>query len=394
MNGCFADDLIIINHLDSGVADIFGSENTVSCNSSVVCSKRSLCGNLRSSTGRADTGRRDNGRRICGNILIFSSQSSMIKYVGRSCQRSNDKTVGDSALGTIGRTVADHAVVGAFILRHVGSRTAAVEVERVLRACFEHDLSKLSHRSAAGERLLTTVDNDQDNLVIFGNTHHRTGVTIGIIRTGCVDLSLAIPYKDRTKCLDRFLDTGICFVSVPLGNGLTHYRSAVFQDREKAGVAGEFLDDFSAHCPNAGRLTGGHVVTVTVSSGYNGIIGADKLFVVGIGVFRICSSNSIRKLLHTESIMLHILIGNLKHDVVARNVSSSYIVNQLLTVRFSVRKISILRNTGGKCLFRVFKHGVCRGIVVGIVIINDRRCRYREYRQRHDQRQNQSQNTF
>ena len=146
-------------------------------------------------------------------------------------------------------------------------------------------------RATAGERLLTTVQNRGNDLAILGNADHGTAGTAG---TGCIGDVFAVPNKDRGECVDCFRDA-LLLIFIPLLLSFADDRFSVFQDCQKAKAC-HVLRDCAAHRPCAGRLTGLHVVAVTVGSRYNNIVFVGvvfsfvvgQCFIFGVGILCVC----------------------------------------------------------------------------------------------------------
>ena len=315
------------------IAGSGSSQNTVLISTvfNFVCY---FCWNLCRSTCRRNTGNGHGGRRTDGQILILGHHADMVKGVGRNCRRCNDDTVGDRALGAVGRTVLNGADVRTLVLCHEGRGTAAVQIEGSHAAGFQHDLSQLMHGTAAGEGLLATVQNADNQLAISGDTNHGARVSVSIIAARNIGgYILTVPNEVGTKNVDC-LRNALLLAGIPGFLGVVDDSSAVIQNRKeyRIGVFIPILLDIAAHNEYATGFTGGHVVSVAIASGDNCVVLTDKLFVVGIGVLFVCTGNHVRQLVHAVVFILHILICNLSNYIVSCEVGSSYIVNHLLSI--------------------------------------------------------------
>ena len=215
------------------------------------------------------------------------------------------------------------------------------------------------HGTAAGEGLLTAVQNADDQLAICSNTNHGTGVAIGSVRTGSIGgYILTVPNQSRTEDVDCFLDTSF-LAGIPSFLGVIDDSRAVIQDRKEYGVGRliPILFNITSHDEHTTGLTSSHIVSIAVACRYNGIILADELGICGVAVLFICTGNHVGQLIHAVYIILHILICNLSYDIVTGQVGSGHIVNHLLAV-FRMGIVDRLFYAGSQGLLRVLEHGV------------------------------------
>ena len=355
-----------------------------------VCNFR---GNLCRSTCRRNAGNGYVRGRTDGQILVLCYHADMVKNIRGYSGRGDDDTVGDGTLGAVGRTVLNRTLVRTLVLCDEGGGAAAVQVEGSHATGLQHDLSQLVHGTAAGERLLTTVQDADDQLAICSNTNHGTGVAVGIIAAGSIGSDiLAVPNQSRTEDVDCFLDTSF-LAGIPSFLGVIDDSRAVIQDRKEYGVGRliPILFNITSHDEHTTGLTSSHIVSIAVACRYNGIILADELGICGVAVLFICTGDHVGQLVHAVYIILHILVCNLSYDIVTGQVGSGHIVNHLLAV-FCVGVIGVIRYTGGKGLLRVLKHGVSFRLVVFVVVFDFRKYGHRYDAHKHHCTKNHSQN--
>ncbi len=314
VNHLFADVVAVKDRSDGDIADLIGSgENAV---------LEGAAGDLIGQPGgshnnrivlvirhRADIDRGAGGDILCLGSIVNISDLVLDLRGGR-----DDHTVGDRTGRSVGRTVDDLSGLLAGHTRHEGGGTAAVTVERANTARLDHDLSQLVHRAAAGEGLLTTVQNCLDDLAVSGNAEHGTAVAVGVVGTGSGSGHIfAVPYElgRGAKRVDRLFDAGVSHVGVPFINRVADDRTAVVQDRKEhraARVLRPCLLDLAVHDKTAAGLAGGHVVAVAVGCGYDRIVLADELGILRIRELGVRRTDLLGQLGHAVGVALHVLV--------------------------------------------------------------------------------------
>ena len=133
-----------------------------------------LIGNIGRDLGGRSRGRnagnRNIGRSARRDIRIFRLHRDVIERVGRHRRRGDHQAGRDGTLRAVRRTVDDTYLIRALLTCRKRGRTAAIEIDSCNTAGLEHDLRQLMHRSAAGKRLLTTVEHHHHDLTLGRDT--------------------------------------------------------------------------------------------------------------------------------------------------------------------------------------------------------------------------------
>ena len=291
-------------------------------------------------------------------ILIGGSHRNMVKHIGRCRSRSDDEAGRDGTLGAVGGTVDNADGVGTLRACGIGGGAAAVEVYRRYAACLEHDLRKLVHCAAAGEGLLTTVENHHDDLAVGGNAHAGAGVAVGVIRAGCTCRDILAVTDEPLRACRRLPDGAFAiFIDIVaeilciVDNG----GFAVLENGEEVVIAAR-AEGYAVYVGDAHRLAGGHVIEGRIHSGDYVVVLTDvlRIFRVRILLIRIC--NLIRELLHTHyAVFVLIEVGGLHDYIVTGDVGSGNIVDHLLAI-LGVGVVDVLLHTGSEGRFGVLEH--------------------------------------
>ena len=246
---------------------------------------------LRCSTGRADAGSRNIHLRVRRHILVFSGQDRALKHIGRRRQGSDDQSAGDRALRAVGGTVYNFNGILAFGTGSIGRRTAAVQVDSANTAGLQHDLRELVHGAAAGEGLLASVQNHHDHLAVSSHTDTGTGVTVGIISAAGIGGDIRAILNKQLAAANGLLHSAMgCHSSIPICIVCAAKGSTVLKNSKPGTVIGFIGRRNTVDHKSAGRLTGRHIVEVTVGT-YDGfVVFTDKavFFFIGEKRIRIC----------------------------------------------------------------------------------------------------------
>ena len=297
-------------------------------------------GQLGGVTRRADAGRRHGQRRADRQIIHLGVQHRVIKGRRARSRRNHDQRGTDRTGKAVGRAVDDRQLLGALFLSNEGRRSAAVEVDRLHAAGLKHDLRDLLHTTAAGEGLLTAVQNHEHDLAGTRDTDRRTAGTLIVVIARAGDGDLAVLDQRASEAGDTLGDLRLVNRVIRLR---TDHRRAVLEDGEEAaGVDG--LIFHAVHDQKAARLTRLHVVARAVDGNDNVVVG-NVIFALGVAVLVLCSVRLIQHALHAPFGRIVILVVGVNVDVVARQVSRRDVIDHLLAVP-ARRLLEILRNAG------------------------------------------------
>ena len=399
MDNGFTNHAALIYHLDysitrgtiGGEHTIFNSAQRVICQlpghrlrnfSGGACGADAYCGDVYNGAG--------------GHIIALSSQNGCGKHIRRYCGGGNNEACGNGTLGTVRRPVNNRNRVGTSLTGSIGGGAAAVQVNSRNTACFQHNLSQLMHAAAAGERLLTAIENHGDNLAVSGNADTGTGVTICIIRTsraGCHILTITDKPLGTGHSLPDGAVAFLIHIVAKIGSIVNDSSLAIVQDCEEVVIAA-CAKGHTVNVGNAHGLTGGHVVEGCVDAGNNIIVVADVLRIVRIAVLLVGIRNLVCQFFHAQhTILMLVQISSLNNHIITGNISRCHIVYHLLAVlRISIANVLCYagRNRGS----RTGKHIVSfrDKLVTGGNSFHGKRCnRHRtEYHYSNQQKRQQS----
>ena len=328
-------------HIHSAQAD--AGQGTIlsdGCLGGIIHCPVSTLGKLSLVTGSADTlcGNRDHG--VGSQIVVGALNHCMVKCSGAGSGGDHHQRSGDRSCETVGRLTDHTQGILALGLGNVSGGAAAVQVDCVIAAGLQHDLCDLLHTTAAGNRLLTAVQDHEDDLAASGDTNCGTGCTVGVVVVGPGDCDLAINNQHGAEAADCFQDAVLHCVVL---SGSANNSRAVLQDTEEAVAVG-FVVFHAAHDQNTAGFAGGHVEAV-------GIDGSDNIVVfnvqgaVGITVLILSSLCLILNTGHlpAQSRIIFVVVC-VDVDVVAVDVGSCDVVDDLLVIG-SGRLLDLLGDT-------------------------------------------------
>ena len=316
--------------------------------------------NLGCTTSGRNAGDADLGRGTGGHILVLGSHGHMIESVGRNRQRGDHQTGRDRTLGAIGRIIDDLNSVRAFLTSSIGSGAAAVQVDGGHAAGLQHDLCQLVHGAAAGERLLTAIQNHKHYLTIFGNTHTGTRMTVSVIITSsrCGNI-LAVP-NQPLRTGNGLPHSGVAiFINIVIGIcRIVNHSSTVGQNGKEGIAATGRTEGFTIDNRVTGGLASGHVVERTVDARNYGVVIADVILIFRIGVLFIRIGNLIGQFFHAQAIIVLLLVRSLHDYVITADISGGHIVHHLLAIA-GISIVDVLFHTGSQSGLGVLEHSVC-----------------------------------
>ena len=351
MDGGFTNYIALIDQLHHGIAgSAVGSKHAIFNGSqSAVCQ---LPGDRLRDFSRGACGADAHGRNVDSGagcyIAVFRSQNRRRKYIGGNCSGSNNQSCGNGTLGTVRRPVNNRHGVGSSLTCRIGGGAAAVQVDGSNAASLQHNLRQLMHTAAAGERLLTTIQNHRDNLAVSGDTYAGTGVPVGIVGTGCAG-SYILPITDKPLGASHSLPDGTLTVFVHIISNVLGIVNdcclAILQDSKEVIIA-IGTEGHAINVSNAHGLAGCHVVEGRVDTGNNIVVFADILSVIRITVLLIGVRDLVGQLLHAQhTVFVLVQVRGLDNHIVTGDVRGGYIVNHLLAV-LGIGVADVLCHTG------------------------------------------------
>ena len=283
-----------------------------------------------------------NGRaysQVC-NIRL---NDRMIESSRAGCGGNHDKRGGYRAGSTVGRSADNRKVLITGLFGHERGRSAAVQVDRVDTAGILHDLCNFDHASAAGEGLLSAVQNHQDNLTGLGDTNRRAAGTILPVFTGGRNDDLTVQNQRRSESANSFLQLVLirCIVAVR-----TNDRLAILQNSEEAAAVNR-MPLLAIHDQESTGFTGRHVVAVRIGAD-DYIVVRDIVRALGIAVSLLSGVGLIENTLHRPALTrIGIVVVRLNMYIASGDIGSGNVVYHLLSIRGS-RVLDGLVNTRGK----------------------------------------------
>ena len=246
---------------------------------------RKLCG----TAGHTDSGSDQANRGAARQIIVSSGDQGMVKLPGNGSRGNDHQRGADGALITVRRTVHDRKRIAAFLLRHEGGGTAAVQIDRGHTACIQHDLCQFLRVAAGGEGLLAAIQHHQDNLALCGDTNAGAGMAFAIIIRSVFRNGFSVLYKKRAAAngLLNLISIGAVFT------GAADYSGPIFQNCKEAFRTNAMV--FNAlHDKSTAGSAGGHVVEVRIDADYRIVVLHIVFRVRRIGVPLLRRSHLIR----------------------------------------------------------------------------------------------------
>ena len=291
-------------------------------------------------TGGADAlgGNRDH--RVGSQVVVSALDHCMVKCSGAGSSRDHHQRGSNRSCKTVGG-FADHTQgILALRLGNVSGRAAAVQVDCIVTASLQHDLCDLLHTAAAGHRLLTAVQDHEDDLAASGDTNCGTGCAVGVVVVGTGDRDLTVNHQHGAEAADSFQNAVLHLVVL---SGSANNSRAVLQDTEEAVAVG-LMVFHAAHNQNTAGLAGRHIKAVGVDRG-DDIVIFNVQGAVGIAVLILCSLSLILNTGHLPALSgIIFVVVCVDVDVVTVDVGSCDVVDDLLVIG-SGRLLDLLSDT-------------------------------------------------
>ena len=332
VDGLGTDDLFAMHQVDLNGTNTGGGECAVSgdgAHSVIGQSPDSALGQLGGVAGGADALGGNMDSAADGHVVVVGLDHSMVKCGGAGCGGDHHQRGGNGTGCAVGGTVDNCQLLSAGLLCDVGGGTAAVQVNSCNTASLQHDLCDLLHAAAAGEGLLTAVQDHQNDLAGLGDTDSGAASTVGVVILGSVDGDLTILDQGGTEAGDAFLDLTLVDGVVLLGG--TDDGSAVLQDTEEAvGIDCVVLN--TTHDQQTAGLAGGHVIACAVGGGHNAVVG-DVVLALGVAVLLLSCIGLIQDTLHCPAGSGIVVVVVCEHlDIITGDVGGGDVVDHLLLV--------------------------------------------------------------
>ena len=226
------------------------------------------------------------------------------------------------------------------------------------------------HSAAAGERLLTAIQNHQNNFALSSNTDAGTGVTGSIVVTGCTGgYILAITNKPlRTGSSLPYGRVTVFVNIIACVCWIIDNSTSIGQDsKERIGFTGS-TEIYTINNSIARRLTSLHIVERGVYTGNYAVVITDVVGIFGIRVLLVRICNLFRQFRHTQLLIFVLLqIRGLYDYIVTGNISRCNVVDHLLTIR-SIGILDVLSHAGSQRGYGIAEYRV--GITFFVTQLN------------------------
>ena len=292
--------------------------------------------------GRRNAGYLNRQRAANRQIVIIRRNDRMVKHIRRFCGRHNKKRRADRAFITIRGPVDNGDRLRPLALRRIGSRTAAVQIDRGNTARILHDVRNFNGAATGRERLLTSVKRHQDDLPVISDSDAGTRCAVFIV---CIRrIYNDFPVADKPDgAANSLLD--LALMCIPFRTAADDGRS-ILENGKEVGIAGAVILHALHHQSTGGRSVA-HVIEVCIDAGHGAVIWNVVLGIIRIGVLFLSRLHLIRQARHFPDGAVVIIIVCVNANVAARNVSRCKIVNDLLIVPRH-RHLDLLLHTGSK----------------------------------------------
>ena len=313
-------------------------------------------------TGAADARNCNIQRRTGRHILRLQIKHNVVKRVTGHRGRDNEKTVGDTALGTVRGLVDDLESILALRFAAVGHGAAAIQMAGIHAAQIQHDLRLLHQRQTCRYRLLVAIRRHQDHLTVSRDTNGLTGIFLGVVLVTFRKNDLTIEHQ---HLIDAQAFLNVTLVSI-IVIGIADLDRAVLQDCKVSGLftSGHVI---AVHDKYAGWLAGGHVIVGGIDARHDSapivLVACRRLFVKGRYL--------LGELGHTIAGVIHVLIGGKHLHGIHRGIHRGNKHLHLLAI-LVVDSVRILRHTvsqsrllvGDKAQLRLckFNFTLCRSL--------------------------------
>ena len=283
-------------------------------------------------------------------VIILTLNQRMVEGRGAGSSGNHDQRGGDGTCRTIGRTADNSKFFRTGPAGNEGGGTAAVQVDRLDTAGVAHDLSNFDHAAAAGEGLLTTIQNHEHNAARCRDTNSRTACTIQRVVSPGSHIDLAVLDQVRAEAGNAFLQ--LAGHSMIVRRAAKH-RAAALGDAEEAAAV-DRLVNLTMHQQQAAGFASSHVIAGAVNGGHDlevgdvqfrGFVAVQCLGVVGL----IQNARQSPAFGITASVVDHHV------HVRAGNVAAGNVEYHLLVIRRS-RVIDLHLNTGRQLIVFAVEH--------------------------------------
>ena len=300
-----------------------------------------------------------NGSTDC-RIAIIAFDYCVIEFCRAGSCGNHHKRCRNRACKTVRRFVNNAEFCVAGLSCNICCRTAAVEVDRLYAASFEHDLCDFLHATTAGEGFLTSVKYHKYNLTCLCDTNSCSGCTASVIVVCSSYTDFAILDKHSTKAADSFCQlTLVCFV---VFLSCANESRTVLRNTEEA-VAVNAVVFFAVHYKQTARFTSRHIEAVSIYAGNNIVIG-DIIGTIGVTVLvlsRICLILNTGHFPTFRRIVIVVVCINVY--VASGNICSSNVINHLLAV-CGCRVVNFLRDAWSKLNGSGVKY-----VIIGVICL-------------------------
>ena len=257
-------------------------------------------------------------------------------------------------------TVHNGECVASLLLCYESSGSAAIQIDGSHTAGVQHDLRQFLCATAGREGLLTTVKDHHNDLAITGNAHTGTRMTAIVIGVGLCSDKFAILDKE---CAAAYCLLNLILISSVIAGSADHCR-AILQDRKKVFSSNSVI--FNAlHDQRTTGSASGHVVEIRVDTNHRIVVFHIVFRVRRIGMPLLGCRHLIGYARHSPALRRVIgMIVCANIDVLARNIHSSNVVNDLLFI-LGQSIFDCLRDTGSDRCRVGGEDGIVRVIRVG-----------------------------
>ena len=356
MDNGLSHDLAAADHLNLSLASSAVGHELAVDNAAVDCLVGGIGRNVRCSVGRADTNGGETDAAAGGDILAVGSDDRMVKHIGSRNSRINQQTVTNGALRTVGRMADQLNLVLALGTGQIGCRAAAVKAQQIPQAHFLSQLNGCTIIQTKRTAGALTVTVDQNDLIVRGHAHERAGIPVTLAPVGAATLCAGLLdnaiFHQQLEAADGFLNRAVCVdCSIPVGVVQTAGCGTVLKQGKPGSIQSilivKTIHTTHDHCA-AGFACTAVIISVTINSCNDCIIGNIILGIVGIGMLLDHGSDLLGHLLHTRGGALCIHIGGLNANILIVKICNGNIIINLIAISCSVGRIDCLGNAGRK----------------------------------------------
>ena len=288
----------------------------------------SIFRNLSRVAGDADAGGSQGQAGVVGQVVVVRGDGGIAELVGDHSRGNHHQRGADASLITVGRTVDNAQLVSAFSLGNKGRGAAAVQIDGGNTAGIDHDLSDFFQSAAAGEGLLTAVENHQNHFALSGDTNTGTGSSVIVVISGLGSHVLTV-LDNEGGTANGFLHP--VSIACPLG-GSADDSAAVIQNGKEVLRTDTVIGD-AFHDQRAGGLTGTHVKEVSIDTQHRTVVFHIQVRLGRIGVAVLRCQHLIHDAGHCPALggIVGIVVC-MDGNILAANVHRRNIVSNLLII--------------------------------------------------------------